>query len=89
MLFRQAEKTRKSSPPTAALDLQEFGVDQRRLLKHSGSNSVRPVLFHHSTCCSFVSRPLAVIDDADLDPHDIHLVNLLNPLVRTGFRMGS
>jgi len=27
--------------PSTALDLQKFGVDQRRLLKHPGGNNIR------------------------------------------------
>ena len=62
-------KTSEVQPPTAALDLQKFGVDQRRLLKHSGTNNLRPVPFRRRTtrCCS-LSRSVSHIDDPASSP---------------------
>ena len=88
-LFSQAEKPRKSRP-RHPFRSPKFGVDQRRLLKHSGSSSVRPNISH----CAGYSRPpwtvfclASYTDDATWNPqgastpHGIQLANLLCPMV--------
>ena len=62
-LDKQKNTSRDPSLRGCARSLQAFGIDQRRLLKHPGSNSIRPALSYRTTCCS---SPWTV---SFLDPH--------------------
>ena len=71
MVLRQIEKDEggRRSPFAGSSDTQEFGVDQRRLPKHPGSNDAHPILVYCTTCCSpTILFHGSHTDDAALNP---------------------
>ena len=55
IVFQRAEESRRVArlPHLHRLfGSPDFGVDQERHLKHSGSDNARPALSHCTTCCS-------------------------------------